>query len=146
MTDTENKPISSPPPEDTIGDRIREKRKELDFTVEQLAELTAMFDYETEDADKKGISSPTLYRYESRGSKPSAREMRLLCYALNVSPNWLLLGKEWNRTQDDDSKMAETLRALFKQVNFSQAMPDGNFSRNESHRIKVLEIKNRTTK
>lgn len=144
MTDKETTYKAPTPPEDSIGERIRQKRKELDFTVEQLAELTALYDYEVEDADKKGISSPTLYRYESNGSKPSAREMRILCEALNVSPNWLLLGEEWSQTIEQDSRVANTLRSLLDLVDHSQSMPDRNTSRTEMHSIKVSEIKRRT--
>lgn len=79
-----------PPPEDGIGNRIKERRDELRLNVEELARLTKEYDF----AVKKGISPSTLRRYEYRtgGFKPGAREICLLCDALDISADWLVRG------------------------------------------------------
>lgn len=80
-----------PAPEDMIGERIKLKRKELDLSIEALSRLTKLCDLWGE---QQGISRTVLSRYESGEFKPGARETRILCHALKVSANWLLLGAD----------------------------------------------------
>jgi transcriptional regulator with XRE-family HTH domain len=80
---------ASPAAEDLIGDRIKAKRQRLGMNFEQLARLCKDYDEPT----KEGISPTSLLRYESGKFKPGARELRILCAALDVSANWLLLGE-----------------------------------------------------
>ena len=80
---------SSAPPEDGIWERVRDKRKELGLSVQDLSRLTALYDY----WGGKGVSRSMLARYENpEGFKPGAREIGLLCAALDVSADWLVLG------------------------------------------------------
>jgi len=143
MTDSEKPMITigsdAPPPEEGIGDRIRERRKELDLSVEELASLTTM----CSSGSEEGISAPTLYRYESKGSKPGARELRLLCEALNVSPSILLLGKEWDLEQESDAKIASILRSLVAEISHGGVRIAGksNQGRSEWHHFKLTEVK-----
>ncbi len=143
MTDHAEPPksILPAPPEDGIGERIRERRKELDLSVEELAALTALYNYESEE----GVSAPTIYRYESKGSKPGARELRLLCEALNVSPSVLLIGEEWSREQEADTKIAAMLRGLIAEVSDKGVRigQKSNQGRNDDHFIKLTEVKER---
>lgn len=80
-----------PPPEEGIGERIKEQRTSKGLNVEELARLTKEYDFREEG---KGISASMLRRYEYKegGAKPGAREICLLCDALDVSADWLLRG------------------------------------------------------
>lgn len=79
----------SPPPEAGIWQRVRDKRKELGLSVQDLSRLTALYDY----WGGNGVSRSMLARYENpEGFKPGAREIGLLCAALDVSADWLVLG------------------------------------------------------
>lgn len=79
------------PPENGVGERIRLKRAEIadGLTVEDLSRVCKEF-----DPEGKGISRLAISRYEAGKFIPGARELRILCDALGVSPNWLLLGRE----------------------------------------------------
>jgi transcriptional regulator with XRE-family HTH domain len=132
----------------SIGDRIQKKRKEHGLSVDELASLTASFDFSLADLNEKGLSSQTLYRYEKSEREPATREIRLLCSALNVSADWLIFGESWNGEQDADTKLANNFRALIKEgsdSSYSQLF-NRNKSRNEMHYLKLTEVKNRSSK
>lgn len=78
-----------PSPDDAIGRRIRNVREERQLNVSQLAELT-----KNVSGDGKGLSRAVIAGYENGDYKPGTRELRILCSALNVSPNWLVFGQE----------------------------------------------------
>jgi transcriptional regulator with XRE-family HTH domain len=78
-----------PSPDDAIGTRIREKRDERQLNVSQLAERTKEV-----SPDGKGLSRAVIAGYENGSYKPGTRELRILCSALEVSPNWLVFGRE----------------------------------------------------
>jgi len=90
----EKQPVSGSsytPPESLIGERIRKRRAEIGdgLSVEDLSRLCKMCDHEDQ-----GVSRAALFRYESGKILPGARELRILCNAMKVSANWLLLGSE----------------------------------------------------
>lgn len=91
MADQDDKKLSKPPrkpvPEDTIGERIKEAREGRGWTQQVLSTRTRLA-----DPNGEGISRTVLVGYEAGKTKPGAREIRLLADALNVTPNWLLLG------------------------------------------------------
>lgn len=76
-------------PEDGIGDRIRSARERRGFSQTALAARTKLV-----DPAGKGVARTVVVGYESGAFRPGAREIRLLCQALSVTPNWLLLGDE----------------------------------------------------
>lgn len=98
------------PPEDGIGGRIKAKRTELSLNVEELARLTELYDYR-EHGKGKGISASMLRRYEYKegGSNPGAREICLLCDALDVSADWLVRGIEAKNEETGKQKAANAL-------------------------------------
>lgn len=75
-------------PEDQIGARIAQKRLAKGLNHDGLSKLTKLFDVQM----KNGISRTTIRGYEVGLYKPGTREIRLLCEALEVSPNWLIFG------------------------------------------------------
>lgn len=81
-------------PEDGIGDRIRSARDARGLSQTALATRTKMV-----DPAGKGVARTVLVGYESGNFRPGAREIRLICQALSVTPNWLLLGDELATTQ-----------------------------------------------
>lgn len=74
-------------PEDDLGARIQDTRKSKNLTQGDLANLTKSL-----DSEEKGISRAVLSLYESGTNRPSPREIRLLCEALTVTPNYLIYG------------------------------------------------------
>jgi transcriptional regulator with XRE-family HTH domain len=76
------------PPESRFGERMKEARQQLGLSVEALSRLCKSYDRH----EAKGISPPTLGRYESGDTLPSLRELRLLADALAVPVQWLATG------------------------------------------------------
>jgi transcriptional regulator with XRE-family HTH domain len=76
-------------PEKKLGDRIREIRESKFLTQGDLAELTKSL-----DSEEKGISRAVISLYEKGTNRPSPTELRLLCEALRVTPNYLIYGDE----------------------------------------------------
>ncbi|NCN88829.1 MAG: helix-turn-helix transcriptional regulator [Gallionella sp.] len=69
-----------------IGKRIAYCRGQLDnLSVEAFVRYLKNFDGD-------GISRMSIIRYEAGESLPGARELRILCDALWVSPSWMLTG------------------------------------------------------
>lgn len=81
--------ISNEEPELDLGDRIREAREAARLTQSELAELTKQA-----DSEQKGVSRAVLSFYETGKSRPSPRELRMLCEVLRVSPSQLIYGIE----------------------------------------------------
>jgi transcriptional regulator with XRE-family HTH domain len=81
-------------PEEGIGDRIRAARESRGLSQTALSARTKVV-----DSTGKGVARTVLVGYEAGTFRPGAREMRLLCQALSVSPNWLLLGADGTTTQ-----------------------------------------------
>lgn len=83
----------------TIGERIRERRKELRMTQKQLA-------------DKLGVKYQTVQAWELNSRNPKLETVEKLASALGVSSGWLVYG-------DEDSSQ----RVLFDALgNLSQEM------------------------
>lgn len=75
--------------EDGIGSRIRVSREARGFTQAHLSEQTKL-----NDPVGQGISRTVIVGYEAEHSKPGAREIKLICNTLHITPNWLLYGEE----------------------------------------------------
>lgn len=98
-----------PLPEKGIGGRIKEARlrKENDLTIEALSRLSKLV-----DPVGQGIAQQTIVRYEKGDVLPGARELRVLCDALNVSADWLIMGQERKGVVDLDVALAAFSRVL----------------------------------
>jgi transcriptional regulator with XRE-family HTH domain len=72
-----------------IGRRIRDARDAKCLTQQQVSVRSKMV-----DADEKGVSRTALIGYEAGTSRPGARELRILCETLHVTPNFLIYGSE----------------------------------------------------
>ncbi len=59
------------------------------------------------DPDGKGIARTVLIGYESGKFKPGSRELRILCAALELSPEWLLLGTDKHLQEDLEAVSAK---------------------------------------
>lgn len=94
------------PPESRLGERILYARIKLALSVEALSRYTKNFDL----PEKIGIPATTLLRYEKGDTSPAARELRILCTALNVPPRWMLLGELDNVGSDEaEQKVLDAL-------------------------------------
>lgn len=91
---TDAQDVDSDAPESGIGDRIRAAREARGLSQTALAARTKMV-----DSGGKGVARTVLFGYESGKFRPGAREVRLICQALSVTPNWLILGAEVANTQ-----------------------------------------------
>lgn len=76
-------------PEDELGGRLQHAREERRWTQGELAELTRSL-----DSDEKGMSRAVISLYEAGTNRPSPREIRLLCEALRITPNFLIYGDD----------------------------------------------------
>ncbi|WP_439606890.1 helix-turn-helix domain-containing protein [Hydrogenophaga sp.] len=76
-------------PEDKLGVRLQETRESMRMTQGELAALTASL-----DSEEKGISRAVISLYEKGKNRPSPKELRLLCEALKITPNYLIYGDE----------------------------------------------------
>lgn len=72
-----------------VGRRILEARNGLGLSQQGLHGRTKLH-----DPEGIGISRAVLSLYETGVNKPGAREIRILCETLKVTPNWLLYGVE----------------------------------------------------
>lgn len=99
------------PPESGIGSRIAHCRAQLDnLSVEALARYTKNF-------DPAGISRMSIIRYESGENIPGARELRILCDALWIPANWLLIGQIDTELQQSTGKeLINVLTKLIQEV------------------------------
>lgn len=103
-------PMRAPPgqaPESFLGKRLARAREHYRLKIEALSRLTKSYDVH----EGRGISPPSLTRYESGESAPGAREIRLLCEALQVSPHWLVLGEiDAAGSSDTEQKLLAVLK------------------------------------
>lgn len=81
-----SKPTSTASIEDGIGIRLKAARESKRLSHSDLHRVT-------------GLSRMVISKYESGQNKPGARELRLLCDALEISPNYLIYGTEEPHSQ-----------------------------------------------
>ena len=129
------------PPEAEIGQRIRALRTGLGISVETLSKLTEKYDYDTPNGTVKGVSIPTLYRYERNDRQPGAREIRLLCHALRTTPNWIVLGNDTDSKAAKDTKIANLARQLFSLIGEDNFVCSANAWPDIEHSLKLTEAK-----
>lgn len=72
-----------------FAERLRAAREERGFTQGAVAIRTKMA-----DPQEKGVSRTAVIGYEQGATKPSTRELRLLCEVLHVTPNQLMYGTD----------------------------------------------------
>jgi transcriptional regulator with XRE-family HTH domain len=76
-------------PEAAIGSRIRASREARGWSQSALADHSKEL-----DPARKGVSRTVLVGYEAGNFRPGAREIRILCETLGITPNWLIYGDE----------------------------------------------------
>lgn len=81
-------------PENSIGVRLRAAREARGLSQTALATRTKLI-----DSTGKGVARTVLVGYEAGTFRPGAREIRLICQALSITPNWLILGAEGSTEQ-----------------------------------------------
>lgn len=108
-------------PESWLGKRVVRARTHYGLNVEALSRMTKLCD----EGEGRGISPPTLARYESGDSAPGARELRLLCVALRVTAQWLIFG---DVTAPGASAKEQALLSVLKEImrDEAKAVADGH--------------------
>jgi transcriptional regulator with XRE-family HTH domain len=99
-----------------VGQRLRQRRLELDLTLEQLADLL-------------GVSTFQTFKYETGDNRISASRLYDLSLVLAVPVSWFFVGVDVETDRDDTS--ASALRQL---VSCYTALPD------EAARAKLLDL------
>ena len=74
-------------PDAALARRLRAAREARALSQQAVATRSKWVDLE-----KKGVSRTALIGYEAGTSRPGARELRLLCLTLGVTPNELMFG------------------------------------------------------
>ena len=90
----------------TISERLFEVMKQQEISMPQLSRMT-------------GISRHTIFDWQRRGTNPGSDKIMVICEALNITPEELLIGKNGESTVDYtykpdeiDLKIMEESRAL----------------------------------
>lgn len=97
----------------TIGDRIQQARKVKNWSQRELAIMT-------------GVSNASVSRWEANQKEITAGNLISVCYALNVSPNWLLTGDE----KFNSPNSTQVLKACFEIIGKYESL---------EKRVKALE-------
>jgi transcriptional regulator with XRE-family HTH domain len=91
-----------------IGARIRERRKALDISQEELARLI-------------GTNQKQVSRYENGENDPTANVIVELTYALDASADWLLgLSPHINRSLVDSTELSDIEREALQIIHTYQ--------------------------
>jgi transcriptional regulator with XRE-family HTH domain len=98
-------------PEDGIGSRIRSARESKGFSQTAVATRSKLV-----DPNQRGIARTVLVGYESGQFKPGAREIRILCEVLAVTPNWLIYGEDSGYGVKQASMEAVRKMTLFRHL------------------------------
>lgn len=116
--------LSEPPseqhhdvPEDGVGSRLRAAREARGISQTALAEHS-----KSVDPDRKGVSRTVIVGYESGQFKPGAREIRILCESLLVTPNWLIYGSNFAGGAEQASMEAVRKNGLFAAMRLALAI------------------------
>lgn len=104
-------------PEDGIGSRIRAARDAKGWSQTDLANLTKEI-----DPQRKGVSRTVLVGYEGGQFKPAAREIRILCETLSITPNWLIFGSDFAGGTEQVSMEAARKNGLFAAMRVALAI------------------------
>ena len=104
-------------PEDGIGGRIRAAREAKGYSQTHLSDYTKEV-----DAARKGIHRTVLVGYESGQTRPGAREIRILCEALSVTPNWLIYGSNFAGGTEQAAMEGVRKNGLFAAIRLALAI------------------------
>ena len=90
----------------TISERLFDIMKQQNVSMPELSRMT-------------GISRHTIFDWQRRGTNPGADKIMIICEALNITPEQLLIGNPGESSIDDtykpdeiDAKIMEESRAL----------------------------------
>jgi transcriptional regulator with XRE-family HTH domain len=86
-TPTDTPPDAAQTADEALAARLKIARDQRGFSQAAVAGRS-----KRSDPEGKGISRTAIIGYESASSRPGARELRILCEVLAVTPNWLLFG------------------------------------------------------
>lgn len=99
-----------------IIERIKSRRNELEYSFQDLADLT-------------GMSKSTLQRYETGGIKNvPLNKLKILAEALKVTPEWLMGWDDivWYESSTGILNAEDELKALLSRLNSASTVMYGN--------------------
>ena len=74
----------------TISERLFSIMKEKDISMPELSRLT-------------GISRHTIFDWQRKSTNPGADKIMVICEALGITPEELLIGKQADKRQETDA-------------------------------------------
>lgn len=83
-----------------IGERIKERRKNLGLTQKQVAKEAA-------------ITASAVTQWELGSTKPSGENLYALCHVLKCQPDWLLYGKDDPKSEANLKRAAEKIESWY---------------------------------
>lgn len=123
--------LSPGQPEARLGERVARARTHYKLTVEALSRLTKSIDR----PEGRGISPPSIARYEANAGQPGARELRLLAQALSVPTDWLIYGHTGTAGSSDvEQQLIDLLRRFVAEQN-----PENNFGKAQADVVASLK-------
>lgn len=86
----------------TLGDRIKSRRKDMKYTQRSLAQVV-------------GVSHVTISQWESGDSTPGGKNLFTLAEALRCTPTWILFGDK-DQTPEQAEKPNPPLSEIEKEL------------------------------
>lgn len=121
-------------PERGIGSRIALARERFGLTQTKLAERT-----KRSDPEGRGVPRTVLIGYESGKFLPGARELRVLCEALELDIVWLLYGYEdLTKEESEREEATRLLRYPGLDLQFELAISIARLKKHEQEAIATL--------
>ena len=87
-----------------LGQRVKDKRKELNLTQLEMAKLV-------------GVSHVTISQWEHGENTPRGHNLNFLCKILECNPDWLLYGA------GPEAKLNKNIPPIFNRVKFGYEIP-----------------------
>lgn len=91
----------------SLGERLKIRRRELELTLAQLS-------------DKCGISPQLISDYENDRKEPGLKNIRALCSALEVYPNYLIEENKYVASSNKENTYGNVLNCYFEALKYSK--------------------------
>nr|WP_315483833.1 helix-turn-helix transcriptional regulator [uncultured Undibacterium sp.] len=104
-------------PEDGIGSRLRAAREMRGWSQSYVSDMSKEL-----DIGRKGVHRTVLVGYEAGHSRPGAREIRILCETLSITPNWLIYGSEFAGGSEHKAMEAARKNGLYSAMRMALAI------------------------
>ncbi|MCQ2742290.1 MAG: helix-turn-helix domain-containing protein [Bacilli bacterium] len=93
--------------ETSIGERIKSRRSELSLTLKELSKTS-------------GLSPQLISDYENGRKEPGIKNLKILCTALKVYPNYFLCDDKWDVSKGKMNTYGNALRLYLEAMEISK--------------------------